>query len=162
MNFHKIKKIIYSNYAKIIYITVIIFLLMDIVFSNTIIQDIIKKDCLRYIKYTSNEKNYYSYDLEKNCRAYETKKTMKTYKVFTDNNGFRVSGENKENKKDKDNSVIFLGDSFTYGIGLNYEDSVVGILESKNIDYDIFNLGVPGYRPSILRPNEGFDTILNP
>ena len=58
---------------------------MDIIFSNTIIKDIIKKDCLRYIKYTSDEKNYYSYDLEKNCRAYETKKTMKTYKVFTDN-----------------------------------------------------------------------------
>ena len=151
MNFHKIKKIIYSNYAKIIYITVIIFLLMDIVFSNTIIQDIIKKDCLRYTKYTSNEKNYYSYDLEKNCKAYETKKTMKTYKVFTDNNGFRVSGENKGNKKDKNNSVIFLGDSFTYGIGLNYEDTIVGILESKNINYDVFNLGVPGYSPSILK-----------
>jgi len=151
MNFHKIKKIIFSNFAKIIYTTVIIFLLMDIIFSNTIIKDIIKKDCLRYIKYTSDEKNYYSYDLEKNCRAYETKKTMKTYKVFTDNNGFRVSGKNKVNKKDKDNSVIFLGDSFTYGIGLNYEDSIAGILEKKNINYNIFNLGVPGYSPSILK-----------
>ena len=150
MNQLLIKKILYSIYAKFFYITIIVFLLMDIAFSNTIIKNIIKKDCIRYFKYTLSEINYYTYDLEKNCRAYETKKTVKTYNVFTDENGFRVSGEKKANKI-KDNTIIFLGDSFTYGFGLNYEDSVVGIIDSKKTNYEIINLGVPGYSPIVSK-----------
>ena len=149
MIFAVIKKKIFSSYAKIFYITVIIFLLLDIIFSNTIIKNIIKKDCLRYIEYLSNGKKYYTYDLEKNCRAFETKRTVKTYKVFTDENGHRISGKKREKKKD--NSVIFLGDSFTYGLGLNYEKTIVGFLENKNINYQLINLAVPGYSPLILK-----------
>ena len=149
MIFALIKKKIFSSYAKIFYITVIIFLLLDIIFSNTIIKNIIKKDCLGYIEYLLNGKKYYTYDLEKNCRAFETKRTVKTYKVFTDENGYRVSG--KKRKKKKDSSVIFLGDSFTYGLGLNYEKTIVGFLENKNINYQLINLAVPGYSPLILK-----------
>ena len=149
MIFALIKKNFFSSYAKIFYITVIIFLLLDIIFSNTIIKNIIKKDCLGFIEYLLNGKKYYTYDLEKNCKAFETKRTVKTYKVFTDENGYRVSG--KKRKKKKDSSVIFLGDSFTYGLGLNYEKTIVGFLENKNINYQLINLAVPGYSPLILK-----------
>lgn len=149
MIFALIKKKIFSSYAKIFYITVIIFLLLDIIFSNTIIKNVIKKDCLEFIEYLLNGKKYYTYDLEKNCKAFETKRTVKTYKVFTDENGYRISGKKREKKKD--NSVIFLGDSFTYGLGLNYEKTIVGFLENKNINYQLINLAVPGYSPLILK-----------
>ena len=150
MNFKKINFFLFSAYAKVFYITIILFLLLDIFFSNTFITNIIKKDCIKYIKYNSNSSNYYTYDLAKNCKAYETKKTVKTYKVFTDNNGYRVSGK-KNSNIDNGNSVVFLGDSFTYGFGLNYENSVPGILESKKISYKTINLGVPGYSPTMLK-----------
>ena len=58
MIFALIKKKIFSSYAKIFYITVIIFLLLDIIFSNTIIKNIIKKDCLGFIEYLLNGKKY--------------------------------------------------------------------------------------------------------
>ena len=102
---------------------------MDVIASNTVVKNIIKKDCLGYLKYTLNNKDYYTYELEKNCTAYETKRTVKTYNVFTDKDGYRVGAKkDKDIKKDK---IVFLGDSFTYGFGVNYEDSIVGILKKK-------------------------------
>lgn len=146
-----ISKILFSKFSKIFYTLIITFVFMDIIFSNTIIKNIIKKDCFKYIRYSANEKKYYSYELEKNCKAYETKKTVKTYSVFTDLNGYRVSSVNKIKETKNNNSIVFLGDSFTYGFGLKYEDSVVGYLEDKNKNYNFFNLAVPGYSPLILK-----------
>ena len=126
-----------------------IFFTMDVIVSNTIVKNIIKKDCLKYIKYTLNKKNYYSYELEKNCTAYETKRTVKTYNVFTDKNGYRVGKKKIINKAN--DKIVFLGDSFAYGFGVNYEDSIVGVLKKKKINYEFINLAVPGYGPSISK-----------
>ena len=145
-----IKKLIFSNSAKIFCMIIFVFLLLDFIFSITIIKETINKDCIKYIRYSINKEDFYSYDLKKNCRAFETKRTVKTYDVFTDQNGYRVASRN--NKKDKGkNSVVFLGDSFAYGLGLNYEQTVVGILEKKVKRYNFFNLSVPSYSPIIQK-----------
>ena len=145
-----IKKLIFSNSVKIFSMIIFVFLLLDFIFSITIIKETINKDCIKYIRYSINKEDFYSYDLKKNCRAYETKRTVKTYDVFTDQNGYRVASRN--NKKDKaKNSVVFLGDSFAYGLGLNYEQTVVGILEKKVKRYNFFNLSVPSYSPIIQK-----------
>ena len=134
MNFASLVKLFYSRYSKIFFRIVIIFILLDVIFSNFIIKKYIRKDCLNYIRYSLNEKNYYTYELEKNCKAYETQRTAKTYSVFTDENGYRISKKNINHKKNKDNSIVFLGDSYAYGYGSNYEDTTVGLLEAKNIN----------------------------
>ena len=137
MILNKVKKVLKSSYSKFVFMILIIFFAMDVIASNTIVKNIIKKDCLKYFKYTLNNKNYYSYELEKNCTAYETKRTVKTYNVVTDKYGYRVAQKKSEYlKKDK---VVFLGDSFTYGFGVNYEDSIVGFLEKKKTNYDFIN-----------------------
>ena len=132
---------------------------MDIIFSNSIIKSMVKKDCFKYMRYTINNQNYYSYELEKNCKAYETKRTVKTYNVYTDENGYRVGSKKNINinKVNKENTIVFLGDSFTYGLGVNYEDSIVGILEKKEINYNTLNLAVPGYSPVISKLLEKLD-----
>lgn len=150
MHFILIKKNFFSATAKIIYMVVVTFFLLDFIFSNTIIKEMINKDCFKYTRYSLNEKNFYSYDLKENCRAYETKKTIKTYNVFTDQNGHRIASRNTK-KIYKEKSAVFLGDSFTYGFGLNYEESIVGLLETKVTNYNFFNLAVPGYSPLILK-----------
>ena len=50
-------------------------------------------------------------------------------------------------KKEK-YDLIFLGDSFTEGVGLNYEDTFVGLFENKS-KMNILNLGVQSYSPSL-------------
>ena len=151
MHLYKIKNFFISTYFKFIFISVIVFFTMDIIFSNTIIKNTVKKDCLKYMRYVVNEKNYYSYELEKNCKAYETKRTVKTYNVFTDKDGYRVGLKKNKTEYNRENSIVFLGDSFIYGLGVNYEDSVVGVLQQKGIKYNTINLGVPGYSPVISK-----------
>ena len=151
MNFNQIKKILFSDYARIFFKIIIIFILLDLIFSNLIIKKYVKKNCIKYIRYALKEKTYHSYELEKNCKAYETQRTAKTYDVLTDENGYRISTKKIVDRKKKDNAIVVLGDSYSYGYGLNYEVTTVGLLENKNNNYEFFNLSVPGYSPVILK-----------
>jgi len=65
MHFILIKKIFFSTITKIIYMVVVTFFLLDFIFSNTIIKEMINKDCFKYTRHSLNEKNFYSYDLKK-------------------------------------------------------------------------------------------------
>ena len=42
---------------------------------------------------------------------------------------------------EKDFDILFIGDSFTEGVGLDYNDTFVGIFEN-NLKLNIGNLGV--------------------
>ena len=42
---------------------------------------------------------------------------------------------------------IFIGDSFTEGVGLNYNDTFVGIFEKNLSNKDIGNLAMSDYSP---------------
>ena len=59
--------------------------------------------------------------------------------------------------------MIFLGDSFTYGFGVNYNDSIPGFISKKTKKYEILNFGVPGYSPSMnyFKLKEFFNTNKN-
>ena len=59
---------------------------------------------------------------------------------------FRFSGKKKDPQK---KNIIFLGDSFTYGMGLSYEKTFAGILEQKNENFNFYNFGVAGYSPTV-------------
>ena len=53
--------------------------------------------------------------------------------------------------------VLFLGDSFTEGVGLPWEQTFVGIFQSQFPGVEVLNAGVIGYSPSIyLRQMERF------
>ena len=70
----------------------------------------------------------------------------------TDNNGFRFSGIRRG---PKDNNLVFLGDSQTFGVGSDWENTFVGMLESEFEKYNFFNLAVPSYSPTV------YEYILN-
>ncbi len=134
-----------SNYKfrKIVsYITIylVFFLIGDIIFSNFVYKKELKHNCYNY------SKNFFY--LHKNCNAKEKwVRQVKSYKVLTDENGFRFSGKHNNNFN---KIAAFFGDSFTYGMGLDYEKTFVGIINKKKDDYKILNLGVPGYSPSVF------------
>ena len=71
-------------------------------------------------------------------------------KYFTDSYGFRNSSINNPVQEYK-RSILFIGDSFTEGIGLNFEDTFVGIIKKsllkKNIE--VFNAARSSYSPII-------------
>ena len=131
-----------------IFTTVTLFLTLDILISKNTNLFKIRKDCFDYVKLEKSKKKYYTYFLSKNCLAFEHKGATPSYKVYTDSNGNRNDTVGK--KINLEPKIIFLGDSFTYGFGVNYDDSIPGNISNKTKKkYEILNFAVPGYSPSM-------------
>jgi hypothetical protein len=72
----------------------------------------------------------------------------KRFKLCTDDNRFKISCSEKiTNNKNFD--LGFIGDSFTEGVGLVYEDTYVGQIASSLKNKSVANLAVSSYSPSI-------------
>lgn len=97
-------------------------------------------------------------------------KPNKTFKVFgikskTDINGFRIPLQNYlyDNRK---NSILILGDSVTYGVGVKEKDTFVGILRNrlpKNNLYNtaIFGHNIESYLYILKKNNKKFSNEIN-
>jgi hypothetical protein len=71
-----------------------------------------------------------------------------SYRVCTDGEGFKTQCESRP-PASKTFDVAFLGDSFTEGVGLPYEQTFVGMVAAQTPGIKIANLGVVSYSPSI-------------
>ena len=93
---------------------------------------------------------YYHHDLRPMASFYDSW-GYERYKIFTNNLGFKDSSNREVQFKNR--NILFIGDSFTEGVGLKYEDTYVGIIDkelrSKNIDLEVLNAGVQSYSTSI-------------
>lgn len=128
------KKIFFINF----FIFIFLFLILDFIFSNTIF-DANKNSCYQM------ERFYY--ELKKNCSGFDKfKSSFPTVKVFTDNQGLRIGKNTKRGNKEK---VFIFGDSFAFGVGLEYEETFSGILENKLPDYIFYNFSVGSYSPTV-------------
>lgn len=73
------------------------------------------------------------------------------YSIFTNSLGFKDESAREVPLKSNNERIVFIGDSFTEGIGFSHDNSFVGLiekrLEQKNIE--VFNAGVSSYSPII-------------
>ena len=95
------------------------------------------------ILHHENLKNNYftSYD-------FSNEREWNNIDIYYDNFGNRFSGTSK-NQDINLKKYIFLGDSFTEALQVQWEKTFVGIIENKIHNYQILNLGVTTYSPSI-------------
>ena len=124
MKFMKSKIIIVN-----IFLFIFLYLISDVIFSRFIFKQSVDHKCYEH---TYDGKFY---KMKNNCFAnMRLISSIDSFKVYTDENGFRYSGKKR---LPKDKNVIFLGDSQTFGVGSNWEDTFVGILEKdyKNITF---------------------------
>jgi hypothetical protein len=129
-------------YTLIFFFSISIILIIDFSLSKTIYKE---SNCVNFQYY---KKGYY-YDLKKNCESkYRFKSGFPTVDLFTDSNGLRVSKKNSIKDVNQDNIFLF-GDSFTFGVGLNYEDTFAGIIEKKFPNYNFLNFAVGSYSPTV-------------
>lgn len=132
----------YNNFKKIILINLfiffILFFILDYFLSNSIF-DAKKNSCYQIEKFF--------YNLKKNCSGFDKfKSSFPTVKVFTDEQGLRIGKNTKKKNKEK---VFIFGDSFTFGVGLKFEDTFTGILENKIKNFDFYNFAVGSYSPTV-------------
>ena len=134
-----LKKIFFYFFTLLLIL--IFYLLLDFLLSNTLLKN---KMCYDY---TSNEKGYY-YFLKKNCHTKERfKKSFPTTNLFTDKFGLRTGKFTQKVTRNK--NILIFGDSMTFGVGLEYENTYAGIIDKKMINYNVYNFGVGSYAPSV-------------
>lgn len=147
------------SYKKISIISLISFLLIilvDLILGKKIVNLIYVND-KPMIKHS-----VYHHDLEKNVRKKHTYNKINNYTLCTNNYGFRSKcGEEKVILKKI--NFAFIGDSFTEGVGLDFNDTFVGLFSNNNKDKITVNLGVESYSPKVYFKkieyliNEGFE-----
>ena len=129
--------------SKILVYNVLLFIFLFPIFDIIVSNFFLKIDRVACIKF----ERYY-YELKKNCTGNDKfKPSFPSVKIYTDEYGLRT-GRKKINKGTDNNALIF-GDSMTYGVGLKYEDTVVGILDKKISNYYFYNFAVGSYSPTV-------------
>ena len=87
----------------------------------------------------------YHHTLRENVQYTNNVSFVDTYVLCTNNHGFKSKCNQIDNK---DYEFAFIGDSFTEGTPIEYEDSFVGIFAEKT-GYKTANLGIVSYSPKI-------------
>ncbi len=72
-----------------------------------------------------------------------------SHRLCTNEYGFKTSCDKKKQRSGKSFDIAFIGDSFTEGIGLSYEDSFVGRYADKHPELSVVNLAYRSYSPII-------------
>ena len=94
---------------------------------------------------------YYHHDLRPNARWIENW-GYQNAEIFTNNLGFK--DKKIQNVNFKKHNILFIGDSFTEGVGVEYQNTFVGKIEDKisltSNDYKVLNAGVVSYSPIVI------------
>ena len=134
---------------KTIFFVIFFTLFFDILLSQLVLLDLITKK--REISHKQDIENRiynknYKYTFSKN-KSFNSMYFGHHYIVHTNDLGFRDSSVKKINRS-KQYSIL-IGDSFVEGVTLNYENTIVGILNKKlkeNIEsFEFLNAGVSSY-----------------
>ena len=133
-----IKKLIFSFIA--FFLLVITFFIIDYIYTN-------------FFRVANTENDYrirhefYHHTLAKSFNGFDGW-GLELHQVCTDMNGFKSSCD-KFNVLNRKFDIAFIGDSFTEGSGMLYEDTFVGIFSDNHPKLKVANLGVSSYSPTI-------------
>jgi hypothetical protein len=93
---------------------------------------------------------YYHHGLDRN-RDVTDYWGDKPYRLTTNSLGFKDWGVREVSRVKPRCRTLFIGDSFTEGIGLAWDDTFVGMLQKQHPECELLNAAVSGYSPSIYR-----------
>jgi hypothetical protein len=127
--------------SKITAVTILLFVFVDIVFGAWVISLIRPTEQFRV------RHSVYHHSLKPNFDGIGSWGTW-TYRVCTNPHGFKDACGSKQ-PSTKKFDIAFIGDSFTEGVGLPYEQTFVGMVAAKSPNLTIANLGVVSYSPAI-------------
>ena len=137
------------KFLLIVFLTTIsISLLIDFLFGKKILNllDPFLRNSEFYERLIRIDHKVYHHGLRKNSKYKKMRGFNGLINFCTDNHGFKYNC--KDIIRGKKFDFAFIGDSFTEGIGLNYEETFAGVLEQETTK-TIANLGVVSYSPSI-------------
>lgn len=136
------------SFLKFIIITVVFFISLDFLIGKYIYKKFIRGKFVDPDLSINIKDNVFDHKFKKSYRTDKAGWGPIRFTHCTDSNGFR-SNCNDQYRNLKNFDIGFIGDSTTEAVGINYENSFVGIIEEKLKDKKIANLAVSSYSPSI-------------
>lgn len=73
----------------------------------------------------------------------------KVFDVYTNSLGFKDKESRFVPLQSEKKRILFMGDSFTEGVGMTWEESFVGILDKEVPELEILNAGAVSYSPKL-------------
>lgn len=94
--------------------------------------------------------NIYDHGLRSNASA-DLLWGRRAYGFYTNSMGFRDGAPRQIdlNPKSRQRRILFIGDSFTEGLGLPFEETFVGQFAHANRQLEVFNAAMSSYSPSL-------------
>ena len=131
----------YSFFSVVLSVVFILFLIIDFTYS---------KFFLINLKEINIEHKIFHHHLLPNKEEVQGGDNHPKFKVITNSLGFRDSKIREIDLKKK-NRIVFIGDSFTFGVLLDYEYTVPGLADIyfREKGIQVLNAGVSSYSPSI-------------
>ncbi len=136
------------NIVVVIFVTAVLFLGADFLLTALKLDPISQQNnALAFV--TGMRHDVYHHDLKPNLDN-EASWGDNFYRLCTNEYAFKISCDDKGKPTSKSYDIAFMGDSFTEGVGMAYEDSFVGLFAQNNPSLSVVNLGVASYSPSIF------------
>ena len=132
---------------KFLLVTFFIFITLDATAGKYIYKKFVREQLKDINPNFSERDEFFDHKFPKNFNAIGGWGNFR-YKLCTDTNGFRSSCKNK-NMISKKFDIAFIGDSFTEGLGYDYEKTFVGIIEKELSNKRVANLSMSSYSPAI-------------
>jgi len=142
-------------FKKIFLLNIIIFLLLILLLE-------LSARLFHFADLTGVSKNLLIFKGERHENAPNIEATVFSKRAYTDKFGFRIPYKNYI-YENLNSSVLILGDSVSFGVGVEEEKTFVGLLrkEFKNINF--YNSSVSGYHlknyPNILKKNLNLENL---
>jgi hypothetical protein len=134
----------FKDASSIAAVTLAIFLLVDF-FAGSTLLSVARKEGNRDTFRVAHPQYHHSLQTSYEGPAYWG---PFSYTVCTNASGMKSDCQSKYSAE-KSFDIAFIGDSFTEGVGVPYEDSFVGMVAKAHPDLKIANLGVVSYSPTI-------------
>ena len=130
---------------KLYFITV--FIIIDLLLSQLFLLKFLENDLIKANKDSFENRVFnknYNYTFKKQAQ-FTSQYDGNIYQIFTNDLGFR-DDSTQPLDRDKEYSIL-IGDSFIEGVGLDYKDTIVGILNKNlaNNKFKFLNAGVASY-----------------
>ena len=136
------------SFFKFCIITIIFFISLDLLVGKYIYKKFIRKNFID-IDLSIGERDYvFDHKFKSSYKTDTAGWGPIRFTICTDPNGFKTDCKNQYRDL-KDFDIGFIGDSFIEPVGINYENSFVGIIEKELESKKIANLAMTSYSPSI-------------
>ena len=128
----------------------LVVLLVDHLLGRVFLEKVLRKIATEEREYRVSNPDYH-HTLRPNYTTHNAAWGNIRYTIHTNSLGFKDESNRTVEKSPQKPRYVFIGDSFTEGIGHDWDETFVGIFAKARPDLEVLNAGVSSYSPIIYK-----------